>query len=120
MRASIKRQQSPMASSIRSSSFFNFTNADPRIDYDRFSVRWFLSCEYFNLTNLLPNILSVAVSPGDITPATQWSFYTFSMDQINPNGLDIDYNSPALDQNAYYNSVGVLDINSNFMGPHCW
>ena len=102
---------------IDSSSFFNFTNADPRIDYDRFSGRWFLSCEYFNLTNLLPNILSVAVStPGDITPATQWSFYTFSMDQINPNGLDIDYNSPALDQNAYYNSVGVFDINSNFIG----
>ena len=99
--------------------FLNADDGDPRIDYHRFLNRWFISGEILNLATLLPNVLSIAMSnEAIITPSTQWSFYNFSLAQLSPDPTAqyIDYNQPATDQNAYYNSVGVFDVNGNFVG----
>lgn len=104
---------------IDMSSFFSAVIGDPRIDYDRFSKRWFLSCEPLNQETFNADAFSLAVSAeGTVTPATQWSFYTFPISQFspNPNAVTMDYNQGALDQNAYYNGIGVFDDAGNFIG----
>ena len=99
--------------------FFGGAIADPRIDYDRFAKRWYLSGEYANLSTFLPYILVLAVSSDStITPSTQWSFYQISLGQLNPNpnALSMDYEQSAVDQNAYYNGVDIFDDTGAFLG----
>ncbi len=107
---------------IDAANFFGVSANDVRIDYDRFSQRWFMSCEGINESTGQVGTLVLAVSNGStITNSTSWSFYTFTnsqvMPQIRPLGSgDLDYQQLAIDQNAVYLSVDTFDKNGNFNG----
>lgn len=107
---------------IDAASFFGVSANDVRIEYDRFSQRWFMSCEGINQSTGQVATLVLAVSnSGTISKTTLWSFYTFSnaqvIPQIRPLGSgDLDYQQLAIDQNAVYISVDSFDKNGNFVG----
>lgn len=107
---------------IDASSFFGVSANDVRIDYDRFSQRWFMSCEGINESTGQVGTLVLAVSnDSTITNKTLWSFYTFTnsqvIPQIRPLGSgDLDYQQLAIDQNAVYLSVDTFDKYGNFVG----
>ena len=88
--------------------------------YHSFIQRFMISCESnTNLTIGFPTTLQFIVNNGSsITPTTQWTQYTLPASQINPlaptGGLD--FQQPAFDQNAWYNSVGTFDSSGNFLG----
>lgn len=96
-------------------SFFNGSAGDVRIEYDRFSRRWFAAAE-------IGNSLVLAVSSGSvITDSTRWSFFTFPnsqiIPQISPVGSGfLDYEQLAIDQKAVYISVNTFDSSFNFIG----
>ena len=96
-------------------SFFNGNANDVRIEYDRFSRRWFVTAE-------LNNNLSLAVSNSSlITDSTKWTFFQFPnsqiIPQINPLGSGfIDYNQLAIDRNAVYVSMDTFNGSGYFLG----
>jgi hypothetical protein len=96
-------------------SFFNGSAQDVRIDYDRFSRRWFASAE-------LANDLVLAVSDDSlITDSTKWAFFKFPnaqiIPQITPLGSGfLDYQQLAIDRSAVYISVDTFDNLGDFLG----
>lgn len=107
---------------LDSCSFFGVSSNDVRIDYDRFSQRWFMSCESIDeSTGQIANLV-LAVSLGSVIDAhTTWIFYTFSnaqlIPQIRPVGSgDLDYQQLAIDKNAVYISADAFDKSGNFCG----
>jgi len=107
---------------LDASTFFGVSADDVRIDYDRFSQRWFMSCEGINATTGNVSTIVLAVSQGAvITDCSSWTIYTFSnakmIPQIRPLGSgDLDYQQLAIDQNAVYISADTFDQNGNFHG----
>ena len=89
---------------------------DPWLLYDRFSERWFFSDLGTGTTSLEIVVSDSAV----ITPQTQWAFYTIPPETINPLGGgsngSLDYQQPAVDQNAWYNGVSTFDSSGTFIG----
>lgn len=106
-------------------SFFNFSANDVRIEYDRFSKRWFFSAEAPNPDNLITNVPGelylVFSNDSVITDHTKWFFYRFPnaqiIPQITPLGSgSIDYHQLAIDQKAVYLSMDTFDGENNFLG----
>jgi len=75
----------------------DFTS-DPRVRYDRFSQRWFVTC--INVPNSFDNNrIMIAVSDSDtITPSTIWTYFFFNVG----SGLFQDYPTLGIDVNALY------------------
>lgn len=107
---------------IDAANFFGVSANDVRIDYDRFSQRWFMSCEGIDQNTGQVGTLILAVSDtGVISKTTRWTFYTFTnaqvIPQIRPLGTgDLDYQQLAIDKNAVYISVDTFDKNGYFYG----
>lgn len=107
---------------IDAANFFGVSANDVRISYDRFSQRWFMSCEGIDPnTGQIGTIVLVVSDTSVITQATNWYFYTFTnaqvIPQIRPLGSgDLDYQQLAIDKNAVYISVDTFDKNGNFLG----
>jgi len=107
---------------IDAASFFGVSANDVRIDYDRFSQRWFMSCEGINeSTGQIATIILAVSNSSVLTNNTVWSLYTFTnaqvIPQIRPLGSgDLDYQQLAIDSNAVYISVDTFDKNGNFAG----
>lgn len=101
-------------------SFSGQSVADIWLLYDRFSQRWFFSCEGEFSANGTFTSLQLAVSnSATITPQTQWTMYAVQPDTINPLGQPdgaVDYNQPAVDQNAWYNGVATFNPSGIFLG----
>lgn len=96
-------------------SFFGGSASDVRIEYDRFSRRWYTTAE-------IGNSLVLAVSrDSEIKNSTKWDFFTFSnaeiIPQISPPGSGfLDYNQLAIDQKAVYISMDAFDSSGFFVG----
>lgn len=95
---------------------------DPRIRYDRFSDRWFLTIGTFAVPGQ-PNRILIAVSDsGTITLATVWTYFFFEPSAIaparaNPNDAYADFPTLGIDVNALYIGVNVFDNNTGvFLG----
>lgn len=103
-------------------SFFNNSPSDVRIDYDRFSRRWFASAEIPSLTPGLGNDLLIVMSHDSvITDHTKWSTFRFTNAQLipqisSPGQGSLDYNQLAIDENAVYNSIDTFDEVGDFVG----
>lgn len=103
-------------------SFFNGNATDVRIEYDRFSRRWFVSAELPFGSVTPPRNLVIAVSSDSVIGNnTVWYFYLFTNAQIIPQLVplgsgSIDYNQLAVDQNAIYDSMDTFDSLGNFLG----
>lgn len=103
-------------------SFFSGNANDVRIEYDRFSKRWFMSAELpvnftFNPTNLVLAVSSDSI----ITENTSWYFYLFTNAQLIPQIVplgsgSLDYNQLAIDEKAVYDSMNTFDNVGNFLG----
>lgn len=96
-------------------SFFGGSASDVRIEYDRFSQRWYASCEIGNSLVLVVSRDSV------IKNSTKWDFFSFSnaeiIPQISPPGSGfLDYNQLAIDQKAVYISMDTFDSSGSFVG----
>ncbi len=105
---------------IDADSFFGVQSNDVRIDYDRFSQRWFFSCEGINPTTGLSSALVLVVSSSAIIDTnTTWTTYVFSnaqmIPQLRPQGSGaLDYQQLAIDQNSVYIAVDAFDRNGDF------
>lgn len=89
--------------------------------YDRFSSRWYFSDETTDPISGNVTGLQLIVSESDpLTVSTQWATYDIPPSQINPLGGGsagfIDYQQPAVDENAWYNGVATFDAVGNFLG----
>ncbi len=89
--------------------------------YDPFIERYFFSYESnWNAASFPTQLEFIVSDSGIVTPATQWTTYTIPASQINPLGFTspdgfIDYNQPAVDQNAYYIGISTNGA-SGFIG----
>lgn len=108
---------------IDATNFFGTYAGDVRISYDRFSSRWFLSCEGTDPIAGIPSTIVLAVSrDATLTADTLWDFYTFSNGQMAPQvnqalGVGfLDYQQLANDAHATYISVDAFDLNGSFLG----
>jgi len=107
---------------VAAADFFGGTVADVRIDYDRFSDRWFMSAQVsknlFQEGTELDLVLAMS-SEGTITNSTKWSLFKVSADRLSPNVplaavTPLDYNELATDANAVYICVHVFNEDSTF------
>lgn len=107
---------------IDAASFFGVGANDVRISFDRFSQRWFMSCEGIDSTTGKSSTIILAVSrDGVVAPSTKWDFYTFSNAQMIPQiafpgSGDLDYQQLAIDQKAVYISADAFDRRGYFVG----
>ena len=90
----------------------NFTS-DPRIRYDRFTRRWFVTIiDVPGTAGALPNRIMLGVSDGPIiTASTVWTFFQFQHDLVAPagdSGKFADYPTLAVDANALYMGVNIF------------
>ncbi len=107
---------------LNAASFFGVPANDVRINFDRFSHRWFMSCEETNQKTGNPSNIILAMSDGPvITNCSSWKFFTFSnatiIPQINNPGTGIlDYQQLAIDAHNVYISTDTFDKKGNFYG----
>lgn len=105
------------------SSFFGCSANDVRIDYDRFSKRWFASCEE-TLPSGLTSSIFLAVSNGSvITKQTRWDIYQFPSSIVAPNiapanFAGLDYSQLAVDQYNVYINVDVFSLDGSVGGSN--
>jgi len=107
-------------SSVMSSNSNTFTT-DPRIRYDRFTGRWFLTMiDVPGGGGTLPDRIMIAVSnTGVITNSTVWTYFYFQHDQVSPTGdtgYFADYPTLGIDYNALYIGVNIFKPSGYFYG----
>jgi len=106
--------------SVLSPNHGTFTT-DPRIRYDRFTGRWFLTMiDVPAGTGTIPDRVMIAVSnSGTITNSTVWTFFYFQQDQVSPTGDTgwfADYPTLGVDYNALYIGVNIFKSTGYFYG----
>ena len=105
---------------INGSVFAPSSSYDPWLLHNRFVQRWFLTYDLANVAGQVDTLNFQVSNESTVTPDTQWAYYQIPGDQINPLGgggnANIDFEQPAYDQNATYNSVGTFNSTSTFIG----
>ncbi len=107
---------------LDAASFFGCLANDVRISYDRFSHRWFMSCEETNQTTGRTSNIKLAMSSGPvISNCSTWTFFTFSNETMIPQ-LDrpgtgiLDYQQLAIDAHNVYISADTFNKKGIFKG----
>ena len=107
---------------LDAASFFGCFANDVRISYDRFSHRWFMSCEETNQTTGRTSNIKLAMSSGPvISNCSTWTFFTFSnatmIPQLDHPGTGIlDYQQLAIDTHNIYISADTFNRKGIFHG----
>lgn len=106
---------------IDAATFFGVAANDVRISYDRFSKRWFMSCEDTNVdTGFTHNIILAMSADSTITNCSRWTFFTIPNSMIIPqldnNSGIVDYQQLAVDAMAVYISADTFNHAGYFLG----
>lgn len=129
------------AMDITMDGFWNEATSDPRLKFDIFTNRWFITMVSIPLGAAesdidhpeeddddendrivrqgVNNMILIAFSDSDvITKCTEWTVFKFPQDEIQPAGdigLLADYDATGIDQHALYIGADMFDASGNFI-----